>query len=279
MDSSSCSTNPVGQFLSPKNNTLLSTHRPIVSRKTQVSDHYNTNDASPHETTFMNRNNQDYSVNRPHLLPAQSQQGIAEDWASQFSSMQIKDPLEFSQEYKRLYSSYESSQPQRQVPPMSMNVAHQPLPQPSMFVPSPLRQQRNGDGMDIDSYFDLQFQSVEKELEIENNANAGTARNDNVLDEEQLQLQKTARDIVESCSTPSSISSNSSVNAKFAESKFIGLMRKISDGVVTLKKINGDKNVDQSQQAPSVGNNEFYSTVDESVVGTPFYPVDDTVHM
>ncbi|CAL9734756.1 peroxisomal protein Pex21p [Monosporozyma servazzii] len=301
--SDSCHVNPLQQ-LNSKNNLQLH------------NQHHNTfNHTSPHagsfsgynakETAFMNQGQNGLLHHQqgplsPPLNGSSRQLGhtlshntdVSDEWLNQFSSMKVHDPLEFSNDYKKLYENYArngtigtptpacSPQPiqQQQV---NTHINHRPLLSrdnqsgyfPSFRTTQPTASQwnttaplsapelnsTNGHG-NIDSYFDLEFDNVENELQQQEN---GSTIQDQ-MNMEQVEFQKHAQDIVRSC-TPDIPASpdhtdSSQLRSKFASSKFIGLMRKVSDGVVTIKKT--ERELFTPETGEVVGN-EYFPVLDE----------------
>lgn len=211
----------------------------------------------PSPLTFIGQNNTEDSSN----------------WVPQFSSMRIDDPLEFSSEYKRLYSNYESQQRQ--------NSSRQHFPFPNCMVrktscayppQKTLRQQRQGnrDNSTNAFKFDAEFQNLEKEIQ-EVRYEPTINQDEKWLDQDQLELQRIATDIVKCCTPPPSstfpTSTLSSVESKLSESKFLQLMRDISTGDVTLKK-----------KADGNSASELFSSNNGELVGNRHICVQDEIH-
>ncbi|CCF56729.1 hypothetical protein KAFR_0B04330 [Kazachstania africana CBS 2517] len=284
----SCQTNPLQQLLSKKEqietgSSFMSSVRGASHQQKLGQRH----GFSPEQTFFTNQQGSSSSAfmtndvssakflrtpssqrpNQPSNIHGNSEG--TESWLPQFSSMKINDPLEFSSEYKNLYNNYEKRtqpSPYLQFSP-STHVSTRPqlfrrettdyqhfkkLQLQSSFS-APIQEAANEDMVQLDSYFDLKFESLENELN----------ELDDSLDSEQRELQKVASNIVESSSAPRS----PGLRPKLASSKFIGLMRRISDGVVTVKKTE----------------NTLYSPVNGEIVGNEYFPiqnkVNDTKHL
>lgn len=220
---------------------------------------------------------------------------VSDEWLNQFSSMKVHDPLEFSNDYKRLYESYirnstmgtptpaRSRQPiqQQQQQQTNTHVNYRPLLSrdhqsgyfPSYRTAQPIASQwttnaplsapefetTNGQGS-IDSYFDLEFNNVENELQKQETESTSQEQ----MNFEQVEFQKHAKDIVRSCTpdVPASpdLTTSSQLHSKFASSKFMGLMRKVSDGVVTIKKT--ERELFTPETGEVVGN-EYFPVLDE----------------
>lgn len=167
------------------------------------------------------------------VFPAES---VSNVWLNQFSSMKLEDPLEFDNEYKKLYAGYQSQQTRRNVAHVSPAL-HRSIYQPVMRDP-----------VANDVHFEQEFEALERELQDDK---------DELLDEESpldYEFQKIASDIVNSTSN-----SPSPVSSKLSGSKFMGLMRDISGGLVSMRS------------------NELRKS-DGSVVGNEFTPVMDNMH-
>lgn len=148
--------------------------------------------------------------------------------------MRIDDPLEFSSDYKKMYSAYER-------------------PSPIMRLPLTANSRQNYNFIPRDSHdvFTPEFEAVEKELEESEPASRTN------LDSEQKEFQKIANEIVESCSS----------SPKLSSSKFMGLMKGIGEGSVTLNK----------QHSPLA--TELHSPLTGQRVGNEYFPVmDHTLH-
>lgn len=182
----------------------------------------------------------------------------SESWIQQFSSVNIDDPMEFSKEYRDLYANYESkSSFQQQRYPQHLNMYRQSL---TGFGSYTKVQENNL------SQFDREFQELENELQRNEDAeDYETQRNSqsNVFDDEQVEFQKIANSIVDSCSTISN--SPSPVSSKLSGSKFMTLMRGISEGSITLKKDNERTT-------------ELQSPINGELVGNEYFPVLDEMH-
>ncbi|GAV52351.1 hypothetical protein ZYGR_0AG03420 [Zygosaccharomyces rouxii] len=165
-------------------------------------------------------------------------------WLSQFNSMKIEDPLEFSQDYKKMYSSYErSTTPMVRLPMASYR------PNYSTLSKNFTKQEVSTENQDL---FAAEFEALEKELEDVENKRP-------ILDQEQKEFQKIANEIVDSCSP--------SPSTKLRNSKFMGLMKGVGEGSVTLNK-------QESQQAT-----ELHSPQTGQRVGNEYFPVkNDTLH-
>ncbi|CAR26372.1 ZYRO0B08184p [Zygosaccharomyces rouxii] len=165
-------------------------------------------------------------------------------WLSQFHSMKIEDPLEFSQDYKKMYSSYEKS-----TAPMVRFPMTTYQPNYNMISRDVTKREVPGEKQDA---FAAEFNALEKELE-------DVEKKRPIFDQEQEEFQKLANEIVDSCST--------SPSTKLRSSKFMGLMKGIGEGSVTLNK-------QKSKHAT-----ELHSPYTEQRVGNEYFPVkDSTLH-
>lgn len=195
-----------------------------------------------------------------------------ENWINQFATMQMKDPLEFSDSYKRLYAQYSQNnisvamtQPLAR-PQISRNVeSHMSSLQmknsPLSVNSAPANSTTESINLNqLDSYFDLQFQAVEEEL-------------DQIpcLNQEQQQFQKAAQGILDTLSPKSieidTMSAGNSMSFssdeehllrdKLNNSKFMGLMTRVSGGVVTINE----------------NNKELYTPKDNKLEGNEYFPI------
>ncbi|KAL2707633.1 Peroxisomal membrane protein PEX21 [Kluyveromyces marxianus] len=207
-------------------------------------------------------------------------------WIDQFAKMQVRDRAAFSDEYKRMYSQYESR-----------GVSRDPLAQASRFanlnnssnmnmnvsmaVPRPLAaataqhlDEQLEDQLEdqLDEQLEAQFAEIERQ---EQQQQQQQQQQQLALDQDQLQLKEAAQSIY------TTLSSNSTPNnAKFSNSKFLGLMRNISDGVVTIKK---DREQDKYTElySPSTGETfgEEYFPIQDDVTSDPLHSIDDLSNM
>lgn len=213
----------------------------------------------------------------PHPMAAAP--AATDAWVNQFSNMHIKDPLSFSSEYQRLYSSYEQPQAVRPAQPQTLH-AVQPQYQrqfyPSSYSQSLSQQFSQSFTADNSALFDSEFDQIEQEeaaqqLLQQQQAPAAqdTATAVPALDDEQAKFQQAASEIYARLSpgpqTPPEMEAKLH-NPKLQNSKFLGLMRRISDGVVTLQN-------DQNSQKYT----QLYSPTTGEVVGNEYFPVVDAI--
>lgn len=178
-------------------------------------------------------------------------------WLNQFSGMKLEDPLEFDNEYKRLYAGYQSQQSHtipRNVARISPSLHRSIYRQPQAPV---LRKPVTSSA---DGHFEKAFEALERELQEDADE---MMEEDGFVDNEQYEFRRIASDIVDSCSSNSG--SPSPVSSKLSGSKFMSLMRGISGGLVTLNKNSG------------VRANELCAP-DGTVIGNRYTPVNDHVH-
>ncbi|CCD24575.1 Pex21p NDAI_0D02610 [Naumovozyma dairenensis CBS 421] len=271
-----CETNPVKRLLSTKDQNygpfaFNGNRMPNTSHQVPYQVPYNGNGSSLQQQTFerdqvfLNENPQllqfsPYSNGSNHMsLPVHqnnrtafngtsnnnacnSSNDAGSDWVPEFSSMQINDPLEFSQEYKKLYSNYESSKIPGKSTSNSINnqsaqfqlrnksQLHPQMGSSSQQYNNNMQQQQHQQqhsNQNIDSYFDLEFKSVEEELSRRNEDDTLMTDQERtpMFDEEQSEFQKIAMDIIDSCTTPLSTAESTNVNSKLQRSNFFGLMR------------------------------------------------------
>ncbi|AGO11628.1 AaceriADL151Wp [[Ashbya] aceris (nom. inval.)] len=182
------------------------------------------------------------------------------DWVRQFSSIQVEDPLAFSTEYQRAYATYE----QRQAPRPAARVMGYGG---SMFMPAMAQQQAfqqqavqhqavpvAQQEAELDRYLEHEFDAIEGELAQPEVPEALSAP---LLDNEQLGFQESAKAIYATLSAPMH-------KEKFGASQFMGLMRQVSTGDVTLSKTEG-------------GYTGLHMTAGGEAVGTEYLAVADEV--
>lgn len=258
--SASCQSNPLQQFVTKGDSAQgrgfgFSSHqqRPaeLPTRSVEYSFLHGQETASRGGNLFL-------GVQQP--APLSPTETSSKNWVNQFSSMKLEDPLSFDSDYKKNYANYESQQMQQTRQRIS-NMS--PTLQRTMYY-QPVNSYFRSSAVEVaetsDARFDEEFQSLEMELQNENLE----AHNESVgFDSEQVEFQRIASEIVESCSRPSH--SPSPVSSKLYSSKFMTLMRNVSEGSVTLNRGN------------STHSTEFHSSEGE-VVGNEFSPVMDHVH-
>lgn len=269
-----CQSNPLKQFVA-KSDQLRASGFGQVSRA--VNGGAATARANTLEPQFGLAESQNLlmRVEAPDTMPLGGRAGASDTWVRQFSSMQLDDPLAFSNEYKNFYDSYERQQQQR---PVETRMSTRELPRGmlerrNLVLPAMSLPPRNMDG-----YFDEEFDNVEKELQDEAARATSPLEPSEMdvdvsvtLDEEQQKFQQAASDIYSclasrpSATTGFSSSNNFQMESKMQRSKFLGLMRSISDGVVTLKKNDGHDNA----------YNELYSPTTGEVVGNEYFHVQE----
>lgn len=312
--SDSCHVNPLQQLGSKNNNLHLGNiHQNTVVQRSTNAVQSPTVTYRAKETAFLNQSHpngafQQHMFHQHHQGPlspmsvtsnisatSSRHDSVSEDWLNQFSAMKVRDPLEFNDEYKKLYEKYAGSggvvSPESiQMQSSSTHMNQRPLlnrQHQSGFLPShpqhaPQQQWNRSvplsappleatDGS-IDSYFDLEFTNIEaelhqRELQDHQRQQQDKLNNDNRMNFEQAEFQKVATDIVRSC-TPDVPASptvpTSQLHSKFASSKFMGLMRKVSDGVVTIKKT--ERELFTPETGEVVGN-EYFPVLDERQEG------------
>lgn len=262
--SASCQSNPLQQFVSK------GTAAQRLGFGTRFGQNQRSSESKSHsvEYSFLHEQdgalqnvNQFMAVHQPSALsPVETS---SNGWVDQFSSMKLEDPLAFDNDYKKLYENYESQQTQQtrqrlphMSPTLQRTMYHQPV---NSYFRAPAVETR--DLIDSsDPRFDEEFRSLESELENEAMESRGR---DAAFDSEQVEFQRIASRIVESCSPKAN--SPSPVSAKLYSSKFMSLMRNVSEGSVTLNREH------------STNSTEFHSS-DGEVVGNEFTPVTDHVH-
>ncbi|EJS43590.1 pex21p [Saccharomyces arboricola H-6] len=264
--SSACHISPIEQIIQKghriqKDSLIPSKPTKLVHR--ELKTHY-IEKGSHVETSFLHHAGGMGSVDNtalqhqhsPMTFSRQNKNEESSNWIPQFSSMTVNDPLEFSSEYKKLYSNYESQ------PYQSSSSQHFPMVRKTISnfsqrnILRPHRQGNRSSPMEA-FQFDTEFQHLENEIQ-EVRYEPLTQEDEKWLDQHQLELQRIATDIVKCCTPPpsstSSTSTASSVDSKLSESKFIQLMRGISSGDVTLKK---EANGDSASELFSLSNGEL----------------------
>lgn len=205
----------------------------------------------------------------------------SDSWLKQFSNIGIKDPLEFSDSYKRLYFQYEGSQQQPQesqyqqyVNPCAATKNH--------FMSQPLLNHRFENGfnayprqeihkaqynekMELDSYFNTEFQDLENELNTTERfySTRNSIPEEYIFDEPAV-FKDIASDIVKNCLDNDK---KGLITTKLANSKFMSLMRRISDGEVSIRNDTDTKLTER----------ELYLTTTGETVGNEYYPIQDTI--
>lgn len=178
-----------------------------------------------------------------HLMGQNSSNNTS--WLSQFHSMKIEDPLEFPQDYKKMYSAYDRQTPMIRFPMTACRPSYNHPPRDVSKEQGP---------RECKDVFTSEFEALERELEEVENKRMPA------FDQEQVEFQKIANDIVESCSSGQPAT-------KLRSSKFMGLMKGISEGSVTLNK-------EESENAT-----ELHSPYTGQRVGNEYFPVEDhTLH-
>ncbi|CAI6517210.1 AEL_HP2_G0021250.mRNA.1.CDS.1 [Saccharomyces cerevisiae] len=173
-----CHTSPIEKIIQQghriQNDSLIPSKRTKLAH-TELTAHYATEDSHVEKHFLHNGSNFDgidnvRYQNQPSPLTFITPNNTVDssDWVPQFSSMKIDDPLEFSSEYKRLYSNYESQQ--------RLNSSRQHLPFKNCMIrktsctyppQKTLRQQRQGNRDNpTDAFqFDAEFQVLEREIQ------------------------------------------------------------------------------------------------------------------
>ncbi|CEP62164.1 Pex21p LALA0_S04e09296g [Lachancea lanzarotensis] len=255
---------------------------PAATKALQTSNfHSSASRSRPLESADFEKNFRSSRYSEPpsgsHVIqgmPPLQAQPIAQDvgsWSDEFSRMQIRDPLSFTNEYQQLYKQYENPPQQHNNQPLASQnspfALQQPIPvyrpalvQERAFYASASNASTQSD-MTAQEHdmFAAEFDRIENELNEE-----PTAAPDAVpLSQEQLKFQQAASEINNRFSpgteTPPQLES------KFQNSKFMGLMRNISDGAVTLMT-----NEDNNQKYT-----RLFSPNTGKLVGNEYFPVSD----
>lgn len=192
----------------------------------------------------------------------------------QFSLIQINDPLEFSDEYKKFYSSYEK--PQQVMPPRPIlsRFQHYSVNKPN------LRTNRKQDMTNIydrsirddvqrsvdmhmddtnNEMIDKEFEVLENELKIEQQgANDIKSVQTFTLDSEQLSFKNIASSIIDTV-TPKPSRATTPIGSKLEDSKFMKLMGRVSEGEVTLRNNSPELYTPETDE---VVGNEYFHIID-----------------
>lgn len=275
--SASCQANPLQQFLNKGDRAHAHSH----ARGSGLNSGFA---SSPQqhpsmEQAFLNEQhthapvgNRFLQVQQPSpLLPSES---TSSAWLNQFSTMKLEDPLEFSKDYQDLYANYESQQMQQtrqrvsnMSPTLQRTIYRQPM---GSYFNVPRSEISIAATPMTDAYFHDEFETLERELEeasdeiVEGSSEKiSSSVSSFSFDHEQLEFQKIASSIVDSCSSVSN--SPSPVSSKLSGSKFMSLMRGISEGSVSLNRNN------------DAHSTEFRSSTGE-IIGNEFSPVMDHTH-
>ncbi|QLQ77858.1 hypothetical protein HG537_0A01050 [Torulaspora globosa] len=264
--SASCQVNPLQQFVSKGDAAQGRGFGFPAQQRALEQQPVSTEHSFLHEQERALRSGNMFStVQKPASLPSleASTGAVSSSWVNQFSSMKLEDPLSFDSDYRKHYANYESQQLQESrqrlsnmSPTLGRTMYYQPVN--SYFRPAPVGGQSLAETSE--SRLDEEFQSLEAELL---NETLGSQDENVAFDEEQVEFQRIAGEIVESCSRTSH--SPSPVSSKLYSSKFMTLMRNVSEGSVTLSRGN------------STHSAEFHSS-DGEVIGNEFSPVADHVH-
>ena len=297
MSEVSCSVDPLQRFatLANNNNNVgnidnSSFQRNGFSERNTTEQAFfgnNEDNSSRHENTMMPSfipitNNTDHNNINIHPFPysqqSQEQHLLVtgsghnrdndDDISNMFSNVKIRDPLEFSDEYKRFYGNFQnqtSSNTQSTVVPVSQrpsiqrfsqfNSQHSHIRQSALSSSTPSTysttfQLNNNDVHMIDHELDI--------LQHELNHSSHLQIGNDTFDMEQTQFKEVAASIVD-VMTPETTRSSSPISTKLGGSKFMDLMKRVSAGSVTLRR-----------DSP-----ELFTPETDEVVGNEYFPVQD----
>ena len=242
-----CQTNPLNSLVSKSR--FHYTHTGQTVQGQQVKQVQNSSLDQQYSQFAFGRNEAGLPGHQPHYnisnAGSMARQSVAgpramgneQGWVDQFANMQVRDNTEFSDEYKRMYSQYEKPQNNMHMRPMLSSNASMAVSLPLVQQHRPQFQQEQMQAFNSqhnDAYLQQQFMELERDLEQQTSEfeqkPGSESESVEVLDEDQKELQRAAQSIY------NTLSDSSPDPSKFARSKFLGLMRNISDGVVTLKK-------------------------------------------
>lgn len=212
-----CTGDPIQRIV---NNRKISLFDPQQRRiyKHRGNNLQDRHSASPGvEASFLHRNgvDSDRGLGLGEGLPVSQPAMVAgreEDWVSEFSSVSVRDPLEFSDTYKSLYRQYEM----RSQPGTSILCKNEPLPR----GPRPFNRVLKPPCRDIieKEALEREFQIVQEETEDNQKA-------------AELEFQESARQFVSVCEQSDS-------KEKLKKSKVFELMQRVGDGTATIQNQN-----------------------------------------
>ncbi|CCK72425.1 Pex21p KNAG_0K00570 [Huiozyma naganishii CBS 8797] len=268
----SCRVNPIQRFISKRDNVSVSSLPTLISSS---HVHSSSSSSRSLERTFLQGHVpslvtrqpliSDNKYSPPYVPDEASRSNTigsshSETWINQFSAMKVEDPLEASLEYKRLYKNYErqmgngyrrfnSSSPDLKpqfVSPVGQRIQKSRLLKRGGTVPlsgsraSPygtIQTHSTTTHTPTDALLEAEFNTLEQELMEQDLATPETRETSNpAFTGEQRELQEIASSIVDACSPPlTPLARDSPVQSKLASSKFMGLMKRVSDGDVTVK--------------------------------------------
>lgn len=300
MSETSCNVNPLQRFANLTNNDnnarigqygngdLITGSSDAINARNESTERsffnggsvMNTNVAPSYipldQGTSMTNNNNIHNFSHMHT----SNNDNVELALPDLSKVQIHDPLEFSDEYKKFYGSYQANNEQsnnrpsiQRFPQFGMD---RPFLQTSASEPM-IRQFRdihntagiNGNcasGMHFQQPDNAQIHVIDHELDIfeqelssEPSVVVRTqSQPQSAFDGEQIHFKEVAASIVQVV-TPDTTRSSSPVSNKLNGSKFMQLMKKVSAGSVTLRR-----------DSP-----ELFTPETDEVVGNEYFPVHD----
>lgn len=191
-------------------------------------------------------------------IKLRSQRELNASWLDEFKSMKVDDPLEFSQTYKQMYSNYEVKQYLGNKHLSRPLYAHMNTPSIHMTNQCNIIETK-----EMDDILRNEFNKIENELIDEEMLTDQVSH----MNSDQVEFQKAAKTI---CSTVSeNCKSSEKIRSKFSNSSFIGLMRRISDGDVTLKNESSD-----SENCEYI---DLYSQKSGEIVGHKYLIVDEKI--
>ncbi|GMM55081.1 hypothetical protein DAKH74_016970 [Maudiozyma humilis] len=296
----SCSVDPLQRFASLQGN--MGAHAPASNNH----NHTHTNNHTHNfEHAFFHSEEAGYRPAYPSPVPspaqteahAEANDDAAAPLLAGLAGVRIRDPLEFSDQYKRFYGDYAHTQ-QRSAQMHPNNTPHthstphgsaatrppiqrfRQFPQPRTVEPVPVpRVQgqgrvslRHGDAALIDAQLgalerELQGGVSQREGDSDSEFRGSTPR---ALSAEQLQFREAATGIVHTLSEGNSVSNSAfpsplpsppatPLESRLGGSKFMRLMRQVSAGSVTLRS----------------GSPELCSPDTDERVGSEYFPVLD----
>ncbi|SMN22372.1 similar to Saccharomyces cerevisiae YHR160C PEX18 Peroxin required for targeting of peroxisomal matrix proteins containing PTS2 [Maudiozyma saulgeensis] len=296
MSETSCSVNPLQRFSTLTNNNG-NVPRVPYGNESLISSNAR-NDST--ERSFFNGNSAMNSNISPSFMPLpQSRSTTTNDVQNlsymqthnngnreeldlpDLSKVQIHDPMEFSDEYKKFYGNYEATNIQpnhrptiQRFPQYEMNRSSLQMVESAPIMIRQFQDPQHSVNINDNGYGgtsfpelnDVQIHTIDHELDIIEHGltrgpslmNHSQPQSRAAFDGEQIHFKEVAASIVEVV-TPETSRSSSPVNSKLNGSKFMQLMKKVSAGSVTLRR-----------DSP-----ELFTPDTDEVVGNEYFPVYD----
>ncbi|KAH3899120.1 uncharacterized protein SCODWIG_02054 [Saccharomycodes ludwigii] len=269
--------NPFYQISQKSNNATIvpKTTSKLIQNQNQKQGHLlsiNTNNATS-INPFMNHSN--ISANVPPSNTAAIKNN--DNWLFQFQQMSVIDPVECSDNYKSLYAQYEGKSLNNTTTTReNFNAGN------NIMMMQKYQNYANTIAPTTKTAYDSvneDFSVVDAELE----SMMALQPDQSVIgevDQDQLLFKNAAVSIVNITNTDSNISNTNSqfstdTTAKFKRSKFLGLMRRISDEDVTLKRHNCEQSSNNTNNAKY---DSLYSSELNECVGDEYITIPDKLN-